>query len=116
MLILTRKLGESITIGDDIKVSVLGIRGRQVRLGIEAPTKVVVHREEIYVKIQAENRKASGTIKGDLLGMVNMIKGKIKSNPKPPKSSAVEYKESPAKRRPDKPDRSEANDSGNDSV
>ena len=52
MLILTRKLGESITIGDDIKVSVLGIRGRQVRLGIEAPIKVVVHREEIYAKIQ----------------------------------------------------------------
>jgi carbon storage regulator len=101
VLILTRKLGESITIGDDIKVSVLGIRGRQVRLGIEAPTKVVVHREEIYVKIQAENRKASGSIKGDLLGMVNMIKGKIKSNPKPRKSKAVEYKESPPKRRAD---------------
>ncbi len=105
MLILTRKLGESITIGDDIKVSVLGIRGRQVRLGIEAPTKVVVHREEIYVKIQAENRKASGSIKGDLLGMVNMIKGKIKSNPRPHKSKAVEYKETPPKRRPDSPDK-----------
>ena len=65
MLILTRKLGESITIGDDIKVSVLGIRGRQVRLGIEAPLKVVVHREEIYVKIQNENRKASKNIKED---------------------------------------------------
>ena len=59
MLILTRKLGESITIGDDIKVTVLGIYGRQVRLGIEAPLKVVVHREEIYVKIQNENRKAA---------------------------------------------------------
>ena len=46
MLILTRKLGESITIGDNIKVTVLGIYGRQVRLGIEAPLKVVVHREE----------------------------------------------------------------------
>ncbi len=103
MLILTRKLGESITIGDDIKVSVLGIRGRQVRLGIEAPTKVVVHREEIYVKIQAENRKASGSIKGDLLGMVNMIKGKIKSTPKTGKTPTVEYKETPPKRRPDKP-------------
>ena len=54
MLILTRKLGESITIGDDIKVTVLGIYGRQVRLGIEAPLKVVVHREEIYERIQQE--------------------------------------------------------------
>jgi carbon storage regulator len=75
---LTRKLGESITIGDDIKVSVLGIHGRQVRLGIDAPSDVVVHREEVYVRIQAENRRASKSIKEDLLGMVSLIKGKIK--------------------------------------
>jgi len=78
VLILTRKLGESITIGDDIKVSVLGIHGRQVRLGIDAPSDVIVHREEVYVRIQAENRRASKSIKEDLLGMVNLIKGKIK--------------------------------------
>ena len=93
MLILTRKLGESITIGDDIRVSVLGIRGRQVRLGIEAPVKVVVHREEIYVKIQAENRKASKTIKGDFMGMVNKIKSKIKGDPNAPGGSSVQYKD-----------------------
>ena len=58
MLILTRKLGESVTIGDDIKVTVLGIRGRQVKLGIIAPQKVMVHREEIYFRIQEENRVA----------------------------------------------------------
>lgn len=52
MLILTRNIGESITIGDDIQVSVLGIRGRQVRIGIAAPNKVKVYREEIYIKIQ----------------------------------------------------------------
>ena len=92
MLILTRKLGESITIGDDIRVSVLGIRGRQVRLGIEAPVKVVVHREEIYVKIQAENRKASKTIKGDFIGMVKKIKGKIKGDGESPQASPVSYK------------------------
>ncbi|MGB2696725.1 MAG: carbon storage regulator CsrA [Candidatus Zixiibacteriota bacterium] len=57
MLILTRKTGESITIGDNVKITVLGIHGRQVRLGIVAPQKVVVHREEIYVKIQEENKK-----------------------------------------------------------
>ncbi len=95
MLILTRKLGESITIGDDIRVSVLGIRGRQVRLGIEAPVKVVVHREEIYVKIQAENRKASKTIKGDFMGMVNKIKSKIKGDPDAPTTSPVQYKDAP---------------------
>jgi len=59
LLILTRKLGESITIGDDIKVTVLGVFGRQVRIGIEAPAQVVVHREEIYHKIQEENRMAA---------------------------------------------------------
>ncbi len=100
MLILTRKLGESITIGDDIKVSVLGIRGRQVRLGIEAPTRVVVHREEIYVKIQEENRKASKETKGDILGVVKLIKDKITGNPadKPP---TVNYKDGPKKDRPE---------------
>ncbi len=98
MLILTRKLGESITIGDDIKVSVLGIRGRQVRLGIEAPAKVVVHREEIYVKIQEENRKASKTMKGDLLDVVNAIKGRIKGG-KDSQPAKIDYKENPPNRR-----------------
>ena len=96
MLILTRKLGESITIGDDIKVSILGVRGRQVRLGIEAPSDVIVHREEIYVKIQAENRKASKTLKSDLLGMVRIIKGKISGTPPPADSRVVDYKDRPS--------------------
>ncbi|MFQ6003690.1 MAG: carbon storage regulator CsrA, partial [Candidatus Zixiibacteriota bacterium] len=48
MLVLTRKLGESVTIGDDIKITILGVRGRQVRLGIIAPQRVTIHREEIY--------------------------------------------------------------------
>lgn len=78
MLILTRKLGESITIGDDIKVTVLGIYGRQVRIGIEAPLRVVVHREEIYVKIQNENQKAARTIKEDLANVMQVLKEKIK--------------------------------------
>lgn len=54
MLILTRRLGETITIGDETKVTVLGVYGRQVRLGIEAPRTVEVHRQEVYDKIQAE--------------------------------------------------------------
>lgn len=54
MLILTRRLGERIKIGDDIDITVLGIRGQQVKLGVDAPTDVVVHREEIYNKIRIE--------------------------------------------------------------
>ena len=88
MLILTRKLGESITIGDDIKVTVLGIYGRQVRLGIEAPLKVVVHREEIYVKIQNENQKAARTIKEDLANVMQVLKDKIKKGEGKEKRSA----------------------------
>lgn len=76
MLILTRKQGESITIGDDIKVTVLGVFGRQVRLGVDAPIKVVVHREEVYLKIKEENKKAR-SIKSDLAGLARLIKGKV---------------------------------------
>lgn len=83
MLILTRKLGESIAIGDTIRISVLGIRGRQVRLGIDAPGDVVVHREEIYLKIQAEHQKSTGTIAGDLKNLVKTVTNKITGNDTP---------------------------------
>lgn len=54
MLILTRRINESIKIGDNVTISVLGVRGNQVRLGIDAPREVSVHREEIYQRILAE--------------------------------------------------------------
>ena len=59
MLVLTRKLGESIAIDDDIKIVVVSIKGRQVRLGIEAPRNTKIHRQEIYLAIQEENQAAA---------------------------------------------------------
>jgi carbon storage regulator len=61
MLVLTRKLGENIRIGDVIKITVLEVRSGQVKLGIDAPAEVKVHREEIYARIQAENRRAAAS-------------------------------------------------------
>lgn len=54
MLILTRRISESVIIGDNVKITVLGVKGNQVRLGIDAPKSVSVHREEIYDRIQSE--------------------------------------------------------------
>ncbi len=61
MLVLTRKVGESITIDDNIKITVVQLKGKQVRLGIEAPKETKIHREEIYSSIQDENIKSSQT-------------------------------------------------------
>ncbi len=59
MLVLTRKLGESITIGDDIRITVMAVKGNQVKIGIEAPTETKVYREEIYTSIVEANEQAS---------------------------------------------------------
>jgi carbon storage regulator len=59
MLILTRRVGETLNIGDDITVTVLNVKGNQVRIGVNAPKDVTVHREEIYEKVQQEKSNPS---------------------------------------------------------
>ncbi|WJW74733.1 carbon storage regulator CsrA [Thiohalobacter sp. IOR34] len=64
MLILTRRVGETLMIGDDVTVTVLGVKGNQVRIGVNAPKEVAVHREEIYERIRQEQEE-NGVAAGD---------------------------------------------------
>jgi carbon storage regulator len=66
VLILSRKVGEVVTIGDDIRIQVVDVRGRQVRLGIEAPSEWSVHREEVFLRIQQQNLVSVTTETSDL--------------------------------------------------
>ena len=74
MLALTRKKGESIVVGDNIEVVVLGITGEQVRLGIIAPKNVTVHRKEVYEQIQVENQQAQQSINVKALSNIKLPK------------------------------------------
>jgi len=70
MLILTRRPGESLIIGDDVTVMVLGIKGNQVRVGVNAPKDTSVHREEIYQRIQEEKQQEGNEEQGDQGGSI----------------------------------------------
>ncbi len=79
MLILTRKLGETIRIGNDIKITILEAKGRQIRIGIDAPPDITVHREEIYETIREQNMLAAQAGRDDsiarsLSSLWNMLK------------------------------------------
>lgn len=81
MLVLTRRLNQSIKIGDEIEITVIEVRGDQVRLGVTAPRDVSVHRKEVYLQIQQENRAASASPDAsdlDALGDAITKQGKIK--------------------------------------
>ncbi len=71
MLVLTRKTNESIKIGDDIEITILSVSGEQIKIGIEAPKHIEIHRKEIYLDIQSENNQASQT-SIDLLKQLNI--------------------------------------------
>ncbi len=73
MLVLTRKSGEGIRIGDDIRIVVVEVKENQVKLGIEAPLELAVHRDEIYKKIQQENIRAAALSPTELTGALDDI-------------------------------------------
>lgn len=77
MLVLTRKPGQSLYIGDDVKVTLVEVKGNQVRVGVEAPPAVRIYREEIYLQIMDENRSAAelSSAADDLVGIQSAWKG-----------------------------------------
>lgn len=78
MLVLTRKLGESIAIDDHIKIIVVQIKGKQVRLGIQAPKETKIHREEVYDAIKVQNQEAANTV-SDVSQVGKALKGQPSS-------------------------------------
>jgi carbon storage regulator len=75
VLVLTRRPGESIMIGDDIVVTVLDVRGDVVRVGIKAPRSVQVHREEVYLELQRANREAASPSESAVEALSELLKG-----------------------------------------
>ena len=94
MLVLTRKVGESIQINDDVKITVIDVKGKNIRLGIDAPKTTKVYREEVFLKIQEENKIASSTPVGFDPGKItDFISDNLKKwNTKPPALVHSKYK------------------------
>ena len=78
MLILTRRLGESLFVGEDIKITVLSVQGKQVRLGLEVPAQTTVYREEVYLRVREQNRLAIETLDSDFWAATQLWNDKKK--------------------------------------
>jgi len=78
LLILTRKVGETVAIGDEVKVQVVDVKGRQVRLGITAPASCAVHREEVFQRIQEQNRQSVAPALSDLDVLADLFGKRLK--------------------------------------
>ena len=77
LLVLTRKEGEGIVIGDDVRIFVMHIKGKQVKLGIKAGPRVIIHREEVHQKIQEENKRAATVTVESLEAAMGVVEGKL---------------------------------------
>jgi carbon storage regulator len=76
MLVLTRRSGESVMIGDDVAITVLEVRGDVIRLGIRAPRDIQVHREEVYRELQASNHEAASPTDDAVLALARLLRPK----------------------------------------
>lgn len=74
MLILTRKVGESIRISENICVTIVDVDGKNIKIGIDAPKSISIHREEVFLRIKEENQKAAGSTGADLGGIADLFK------------------------------------------
>ena len=78
MLVLTRKIGESIKINEDVKITVIDVKGKNIRLGIEAPRETKIYREEVFLKIREQNQTAATSHYFDPSRVSKLMKDKIK--------------------------------------
>lgn len=78
MLILTRRPGESLYLGDNIKVTILSVQGKQIKIGLDVPSDMTVYREEVYLRVKEQNRMALQTSDADLLAATQLWQGKKK--------------------------------------
>lgn len=78
MLVLTRKIGESIKINEDVKITVIDVKGKNIRLGIDAPRETKIYREEVFLRIKEENQSAASSQQFDLGKVSQLMKDKLK--------------------------------------